>query len=98
MPVEVILPKVDMDMTTGRISHWYVAEGDEVRQGDTLFEIETNKAAMEIEAPASGVLGGVVGREGVDIAVGETVAWIYQEGENPAAAAPGPSAAATSAA
>ncbi len=84
MPVEVILPKVDMDMTTGRISHWYVAEGAQVRQGDALFEIETNKAAMEIEAPASGVLRDVVGREGVDIAVGETVAWIYQPGESPA--------------
>jgi len=84
MPVEVILPKVDMDMTTGRISHWYVAEGAQVRQGDALFEIETNKAAMEIEAPASGMLRDVVGREGVDIAVGETVAWIYQPGESPA--------------
>jgi len=98
MPVEVILPKVDMDMTTGRISHWYVAEGAQVRQGDALFEIETNKAAMEIEAPASGVLRDVVGREGVDIAVGETVAWIYQPGESPAPpAAPNPSSAAIAA-
>lgn len=94
MPVEVILPKVDMDMETGRISRWHVAEGAEVREGDVLFEIETNKAAMEIEAPASGVLRDVVGREGIDIAVGKTVAWIYRPGEAaPAGAAPASSAA-----
>ena len=46
MPVEVILPKVDMDMTTGQISRWFVAEGATVKQGDLLFEIETDKAAM----------------------------------------------------
>lgn len=56
MPVEVILPKVDMDMATGQISRWFVAEGATVKQGDVLFEIETDKAAMEIDAPASGTL------------------------------------------
>ncbi|MBN9249680.1 MAG: biotin/lipoyl-binding protein, partial [Mesorhizobium sp.] len=55
MPVEVILPKVDMDMATGQISRWFVAEGASVKQGDVLFEIETDKAAMEIDAPASGI-------------------------------------------
>ena len=81
MPVEVILPKVDMDMATGRISKWFFAEGAKVEKGDVLFEIETDKAAMEIDAPASGVLRDITGKEGVDIAVGAAVAWIYQEGE-----------------
>ncbi|WP_395446387.1 acetoin dehydrogenase dihydrolipoyllysine-residue acetyltransferase subunit (plasmid) [Aminobacter sp. UC22_36] len=81
MPVEVILPKVDMDMATGRISRWYVNEGAAVKKGDLLFEIETDKAAMEIDAPASGILRDVTGKEGIDIPVGEAVAWIYAEGE-----------------
>lgn len=81
MPVEVILPKVDMDMATGRISRWYVDEGAAVKKGDLLFEIETDKAAMEIDAPASGILRDVTGKEGIDIPVGEAVAWIYAEGE-----------------
>ena len=81
MPVEVILPKVDMDMATGQISRWFVAEGASVKQGDVLFEIETDKAAMEIDAPASGILRNITGKERVDIPVGQAVAWIYAEGE-----------------
>ena len=81
MPVEVILPKVDMDMATGQISRWFVAEGAAVKQGDLLFEIETDKAAMEIDAPAGGIVRDITGKEGVDIAVGSPVAWIYAAGE-----------------
>lgn len=81
MPVEVILPKVDMDMATGQISRWFVEEGAAVRKGDVLFEIETDKAAMEIDAPASGTIRDITGREGVDIPVGEAVAWIYEAGK-----------------
>ena len=81
MPVEVILPKVDMDMATGRISRWYVEEGAVVKKGDLLFEIETDKAAMEIDAPASGTIRDISGKEGIDIPVGEAVAWIYADGE-----------------
>ncbi len=101
MPTEVILPKVDMDMATGRISRWYKAEGDAVAKGELLFEIETDKATMEIDAPAGGVLRRVTGREGVDIPVGEPVAWIYAEGEvveTSEAAAPAPAAMAEEAA
>jgi pyruvate dehydrogenase E2 component (dihydrolipoamide acetyltransferase) len=81
MPVEVILPKVDMDMATGQISRWFIAEGATVKQGELLFEIETDKAAMEIDSPASGTIRDIVGKEGVDIPVGSPVAWIYAEGE-----------------
>ena len=81
MPTEVILPKVDMDMATGRISKWLVAEGTVVKQGDPIFEIETDKAAMEIEAPASGTLGNILAHKGTDVPVGHPVAWIYAAGE-----------------
>ncbi|MGO4406783.1 dihydrolipoamide acetyltransferase family protein [Bosea sp. RAF48] len=93
MPVEVILPKVDMDMETGTIEAWHVKEGDLVRQGDTIFEIGTNKAVMEVEAPASGAIRGIKLETGVPITVGTPVAWIYLDGEaattpsEPAAAA-----------
>jgi pyruvate dehydrogenase E2 component (dihydrolipoamide acetyltransferase) len=92
MATEVILPKVDMDMATGRIARWLVAEGAAVKQGDPLFEIETDKAAMEIDAPATGVLRNRVG-EGSEVAVGNAVAWIVAEDETfNGAAAPGAAA------
>ncbi|MEW6634108.1 MAG: pyruvate dehydrogenase complex dihydrolipoamide acetyltransferase [Pseudomonadota bacterium] len=81
MPTEVILPKVDMDMATGQISRWFAEEGAKVKKGDVLFEIETDKAAMEIDAPASGTLRNVTGKERIDIPVGEPVAWIYADDE-----------------
>ena len=90
MPTEVILPKVDMDMATGQISRWFFQEGDAIQKGEPLFEIETDKAAMEVDAPASGTLRHVTGAQGVDIAVGSPVAWIYAEGE--AVDAPAPTA------
>ena len=86
MAIELILPKVDMDMATGRISRWLVAEGAMVKQGDPVFEMETDKSAMEVEAPASGVLGNILAKEGVDVPVGQAVAWIFAAGEKPSAA------------
>ncbi|WVT77937.1 pyruvate dehydrogenase complex dihydrolipoamide acetyltransferase (plasmid) [Sinorhizobium chiapasense] len=91
MATEIILPKVDMDMATGKISKWFFKEGDRVGKGDVLFEIETDKAAMEIDSPATGILRNVTGEEGIDIAVGSAVAWVYEEGEE-YQAAPKPSA------
>ena len=81
MAVEVILPRVDMDMTTGKITKWFVAEGETVARGEALFEIESDKAAMEIEAPAAGVLSGVTGRPGDELPVGTVVGWIVAPGE-----------------
>jgi pyruvate/2-oxoglutarate dehydrogenase complex dihydrolipoamide acyltransferase (E2) component len=81
MPVEVILPKVDMDMSHGTISVWHVAEGDHVEKGAALFDIETEKAAMEVEAPASGVLHHIAAAPGDRVAVGAPVAWIYAADE-----------------
>lgn len=84
MPVEVILPKVDMDMATGKIAKWHVKEGDAVRKGALLFEIETDKAAMEIDAPGDGIIRNITAAEGAVIPVGQTVALIYQAGESAA--------------
>lgn len=81
MPIEVILPRVDMDMATGKISKWYVKDGETVRKGAPIFEIETDKAAMEVEAPGDGVIGNISAGEGIDIPVGTPVAFIYRDGE-----------------
>jgi len=81
MPLEVILPRVDMDMATGKISKWYVKEGQSVTKGAPIFEIETDKAAMEVEAPGDGVIRNITAAEGIDIPVGTPVAFIYGEGE-----------------
>ncbi len=79
-PVEVIMPKVDMDMTHGTLAAWHVSEGASVKQGTTLFDIETDKAAMEVEAPATGTLHHINAKPGDKIAVGSVVAWIYPAG------------------
>ncbi len=81
MPVEVILPKVDMDMATAKINSWHVKEGDTVKKGQALFEIETDKAAMEIEAPADGIVSSLA-PTGTDIPVGQAVAYILAKGES----------------
>ena len=56
MATEVILPKVDMDMSTGIISKWHVKNDETVKKGQVLFEMETDKSAIEIDAPADGVI------------------------------------------
>lgn len=82
MPVEVILPKVDMDMESAIIESWKVSEGQIVAKGDILFEIITNKAAMEVDAPASGTIGAISGPIGEPIPVGAVVAMIFRDGES----------------
>ena len=89
MAVEIVMPRVDMDMTSGRMGRWHAAEGAHVDKGATLFEIETDKAAMEVDAPASGVLKFVAASEGDVLPVGACVGWIVADGETfvpPAAA------------
>lgn len=80
MPVEVIMPKVDMDMASGKIVTWHIAEGEAVAKGDPLLDIETDKAAMEVEAPADGILHHTAA-EGSEIPIGQPCAWLYAEGE-----------------
>ena len=76
-----------MDMENGQISRWYANDGDSVSKGQLLFEIETDKAAMEVDAPSSGILRDVK-PQGAVVPVGQAVAWIYAEGEVYNAAAP----------
>jgi pyruvate dehydrogenase E2 component (dihydrolipoamide acetyltransferase) len=82
MPVEVIMPKVDMDMARGKFALWHVKEGEAVTKGAPLFDIETDKSAMEIESPAAGRLHHVTAKPGEEIDVGVTIAWIFAEGES----------------
>ena len=85
------MPRVDMDMASGRMGRWHAAEGAHVVKGATLFEIETDKAAMEVDAPASGVLKFIAASEGDVLPVGACIGWIVAEGEDfapPASHAP----------
>jgi pimeloyl-ACP methyl ester carboxylesterase len=79
--VEIVMPRVDMDMSSGRMGRWHAAEGAHVVKGATLFEIETDKAAMEVDAPASGVLKFVAASEGDVLPVGACIGWIVAENE-----------------
>jgi pyruvate dehydrogenase E2 component (dihydrolipoamide acetyltransferase) len=85
MPIEVILPKVDMDMAAGTISRWLVKDGDRVKKGATIFEIETDKSTMEVEAPGDGTIGQISAKEGAVVPVGVAVAFIFGEGEDASA-------------
>jgi pyruvate dehydrogenase E2 component (dihydrolipoamide acetyltransferase) len=81
MATEVILPKVDMVMETGTFVEWLKREGEVVEKGQPLFVIMTDKAAIEIEAPASGILSGVAAKADDVIPVSQTIAYILQPGE-----------------
>jgi pyruvate dehydrogenase E2 component (dihydrolipoamide acetyltransferase) len=87
MAVEVILPKVDMDMATGTIAKWHVKDGEAVKKGQALFDIETDKSAMEIESPGDGVIKIARADTNVAIDIGSVVAMIYAKGEDVAAPA-----------
>jgi pyruvate dehydrogenase E2 component (dihydrolipoamide acetyltransferase) len=82
MPNPVILPKFDMMMETGVIVRWLVPEGQPVREGDPLVEVETDKVNMEIEAPAAGILAGVRAAPGETVPVASVIAYILQPGES----------------
>lgn len=82
MPTEIILPRVDMDMTDATFGQWLVSEGDYINKGDVIFEIETTKANMEVEAPATGVIRYINAEEGVEYDVGTTLAWVYAADED----------------
>jgi pimeloyl-ACP methyl ester carboxylesterase len=80
MPTTVLYPKVSLEMSTGRIARWRVADGDAVAAGQILFEIDNDKAAVEVEAPAAGIVEPLVG-EGDEVEVGAGVALIRGPGE-----------------
>jgi pyruvate dehydrogenase E2 component (dihydrolipoamide acetyltransferase) len=81
MPFSVVMPALEMAQETGKLLAWRKKEGDRVSKGEPLLEIETDKAVVEVEAPADGVLAGIKAAEGADIPVGQTIAWIVAVGE-----------------
>ncbi len=101
MPTNVIMPALEMAQETGKVLRWLKAPGDTVRKGEPILEIETDKITVEIESPASGVLGNVTAQEGDVVPVGQTIAVIAAPNEAGAVAtavASAPAAAAASAA
>ena len=83
MAFSVVMPALEMAQETGKLIAWRKKEGDRVTKGEPLLDIETDKAVVEVEAPADGVLAGIKAAEGSDIPVGQTIAWIVAPGEAP---------------
>jgi pyruvate dehydrogenase E2 component (dihydrolipoamide acetyltransferase) len=82
MATAVIMPKVDMVMETGTFVEWLKDEGETVEKGAPLFVIMTDKASIEIESPASGILGGVSAQPDDVIPVTEVIAYVLEPGED----------------
>lgn len=76
------MPALEVAQETGKLVAWLKNEGDSVQKGELLLEIETDKAVMEVEAEADGILTGVVARPGEEFPVGHVIAWILSPGES----------------
>ncbi len=83
MATNVVLPALGMAQETGKVVRWLKAEGEQVIKGEPLAEIETDKATVELEAPATGVLVKVTAASDKDIPVGQVIAMIVAPGESP---------------
>ncbi len=95
MSIELKMPALSPTMEEGTLARWLVKEGDEVRSGDILAEIETDKATMEFEAVDEGTIGQILVPEGTEgVKVGTVIARLFGDGEAEAAPAPAESAAA----
>jgi pyruvate dehydrogenase E1 component beta subunit len=86
MPIQVLMPALSPTMEKGNLAKWHKKEGDAVKSGDVIAEIETDKATMEVEAVDEGTLGKILVPEGTnDVAVNTPIAMILSEGEDAAA-------------
>src|SRR5690348_13314673 len=93
MPTEVLMPALSPTMEKGNLAKWLKKEGDSVKSGDVIAEIETDKATMEVEAVDEGTLGKILVPEGTnDVAVNTPIAMILAEGEDRSALTDGKSA------
>lgn len=81
MATEMILPVLGMAQDTGKIVQWLKTEGQPVKKGEPVVEVETDKATVELEAPADGVLANVTAAEGEEVPVGQVIATILAPGE-----------------
>ncbi|MDQ2879513.1 MAG: biotin/lipoyl-binding protein, partial [Pseudomonadota bacterium] len=88
MPVEIKMPALSPTMEEGTLAKWLVKEGDSVKSGDLMAEIETDKATMEFEAVDEGVVQQILVAEGTDgVKVGTVIMTLASEGEDASAAA-----------
>jgi pyruvate dehydrogenase E2 component (dihydrolipoamide acetyltransferase) len=85
MAVSVVMPALEMAQETGKLVSWKKKEGERVSKGEMLLEVETDKAVVEVEAQAEGILAGVTARIGDVVPVGQTIAWLVAPGEAPPA-------------
>jgi pyruvate dehydrogenase E2 component (dihydrolipoamide acetyltransferase) len=93
MPTQILMPALSPTMEEGKLARWLVKEGDEVRSGDLLAEIETDKATMEFEAVDEGRIGKILVPEGSEgVKVNQPIALLLGEGEDSSAAPPSPAA------
>ncbi|MEO6224925.1 MAG: pyruvate dehydrogenase complex E1 component subunit beta, partial [Sphingomicrobium sp.] len=91
MPTELKMPALSPTMEEGTLAKWLVKEGDEVKSGDILAEIETDKATMEFEAVDEGTIAKILVSEGTDgVKVGQAIALLAGEGEDAGAASAAP--------
>ncbi|MEH3119677.1 MAG: pyruvate dehydrogenase complex dihydrolipoamide acetyltransferase [Methylorubrum populi] len=85
MPINVLMPALSPTMEKGNLAKWLKKEGDAIKSGDVIAEIETDKATMEVEAVDEGVLAKILVPEGTaDVPVNDLIALIAEEGEDPA--------------
>jgi pyruvate dehydrogenase E2 component (dihydrolipoamide acetyltransferase) len=83
MPIEILMPALSPTMTEGNLAKWHKKEGDKVKSGDVLAEIETDKATMEVEAVDEGTLGKIVVPEGAQaVKVNAVIALLLEDGED----------------
>ncbi len=86
MPINILMPALSPTMTEGKLAKWLKGEGDKVKSGDVLAEIETDKATMEVEAVDEGVLGKILVQAGTEgVAVNTPIAMLLGEGEKASA-------------
>ena len=84
MTIQILMPALSPTMTEGNLAKWLKKEGDAVKSGDVIAEIETDKATMEVEAVDEGILAKIVVPEGTaDVPVNQLIALIAGEGEDP---------------
>ncbi|RLB33167.1 MAG: hypothetical protein DRH11_09650 [Deltaproteobacteria bacterium] len=82
MPVEIVMPKLGLTMTEGLIIEWKKKEGDQVKKGEILFVLETEKVTYEVESPEDGILAKILVRENETVPVGAVVAYLLRAGES----------------
>jgi len=82
MALSVVMPALEMAQETGKLVSWMKKEGEQVRKGEMLLEVETDKAVVEIEAAGDGLLSGITAQVGDVVPVGQTIAWLLQPGES----------------